>query len=148
MHVSLSHRVPGVGPDDAARWWSDFQEGEHDHPFVPTNRRRILARGRGSVTMEDEARVLGLRVFRETVTAFPDAREVRFAGQNDFAKFDGRYRFEPDGDGTRIALEAEIHLRQAIAWADVAAKPLVLGILRVDLAGHAKELRRDMKGKR
>lgn len=140
--------VRGVAPADAVRWWADFQEGRVDHRFVPATQRRILARSRGGVTMEDVTRVLGVQVFRESVTSYVDAREVRFHGQNDFAAFSGRYAFEPERDGTRIRLDADIRLRRALAWADVAAKPLVLAILKVDLAGHATDMRRDLKGRR
>lgn len=148
MHVTLSRLVRGVDPDDAARWWSDFQDGRTDHRFLPMTERRILARGRGSVTMEDVSRVLGVQVFRESVTSYVDAREVRFHGQNDYAAFSGRYAFERAEVGTRIRLDADIRLRRGLAWADVAAKPLVVAILRVDLAGHANDLRRDLKGGR
>lgn len=144
--MSLGHRVPGVTPRAAIAWWSDFQEGRHDHPFLPATRRRILARGSASVTMEEVTRVLGVQIFRESVTARIGEQEVRFAGQNDLARFDGAYAFHEEGDGTRILLDAEIQLKPALRWADVAARPLVLTILKVDLSGHARHMRRELTG--
>lgn len=147
MQVLLSHVVPDVPPAEVARWWSDFQDGRVDHPFVPGSQRRVVQRGPGHVSMEEETRILGVRVFRETATAWPGDTEVRFAGTNDFATFEGRYVFEPEREGTRIVLHATVRLRRPLAWTERLAKPIVQGILRADLRGHAKELRRDL-GKR
>ena len=147
MRIRISKGVPGVDADAAARWWADFRDGHEDHPRIPGHRRRIVARDAGSITMEEETRLAGVRLFFERVTAWPEGREVRFGGRNNFAIFDGAYRFEPDGDGTRIVLEANVQLRRPIEWTDVAAKPLVAGILRADLAAHATDMRRDLKGR-
>lgn len=147
MHVSLSSTVPDVPPAEALRWWSDFQDGGHDHRFVPGADRRVVQKDAHSATMEETTRWLGIRVFREGVTAQIGHRDVRFTGTNDFACFDGAYTFEPEGAGTRITLTANIRLKPALRWSDVAAKPLVLAILNADLRGHAKDMRRDLRGK-
>lgn len=144
MRVLLSHVVRDVAPEEAARWWSDFREGRDDHRFLPGHRRRILARAPGHVTMEDETRPLGIPLFRETTTAWPSASAVRFVGRSTVAAFEGAYRFEPAAGGTRIELEATITLRRVLRWTDVAARPLVAAILRVDLARHANDMRRDL----
>lgn len=146
MRVRIARVVRDVDPDAATAWWSDFREGPDDHGFIPGHRRRILSRGADNVVMEDETRLLGSRVFVERTTVWPDKREVRFAGRNNFGLFDGVYSFEPEGRGTRIVLDATVTLAPHVAWTHVAAWPLVLAILRVDLARHAKEMRSDLLG--
>lgn len=94
--------------------------------------------------MEETAHWLGVRVFRERVTAFVGRSDVRFKGENDFATFDGAYRFDAEGSGTKISLDASIRLKPALRWSELAAKPLVLAILRVDLHAHAREMRQDL----
>lgn len=142
--MRIARVVRDIDPDAATAWWSDFREGHGDHGFIPGHERRILSRGADSVVMEDETKLLGLRLFLERTTVWPDKREVRFAGRNSFGLFDGSYTFEPKGNGTRIVLDATVTLSPSLQWADVAAKPLVLTILRVDLARHAKDMRSDL----
>lgn len=146
--MTLSHVVEGVSPDEAARWWSDFQEGRHDHPMLPGHERRIVARSDTSVSMIDETRLLGLPLFRERTTAWPEPRRVRFVGVNGFGRFEGSYSFEPAGGATRIVLDARIDLARPWAWGTFAARPVATAILRADLAHHAKELRKDMNAGR
>ena len=148
LQVRLAHVVRDVGSDAAARWWADFQDGRSDHPYIPGHRRRILARAPDSVVMEEETKLLGLRVFTERTTAWPDGREVRFAGRSNFALFDGSYSFEEHPRGTRIVLDANVSLARPLGWADLVARPIVAAILRADLAGHAKDMRSDLIGRR
>ena len=147
MHVTLSTIVPGVAPAEALAWWSDFQDGHADHAFVPGAQRRILHRDATSAAMEETTRWLGVRVFRETVTATVEGSSVTFRGTNDFAAFDGSYRFhaDPDSGGTRITLDADIRLKAALRWTEVAAKPVAMAILKADLRGHAKDMQRDLR---
>lgn len=134
----------GVDPASATRWWSDFQEGRADHAFLPGHRRRIVERAADRIVMEEQTKLLGIRVFHERTTAWPGAREVRFAGRNNFALFDGAYSFHPHANGTKVVLDANVTLRKPIAWTDVAARPVVIGILKADLAAHAREMERDL----
>lgn len=144
MKVDLSVDVPGVAPEAAHAWWSDFREGNTDHPFVPGERRRILEESPTRVVMEDETRWLGVRVFRERTTAEIAPGEVRIQGANGLAAFEGAYRFEAIPGGTRLRLVATVTLRRGLAWSDAWARPLVLAILRVDLRGHARDLEGEM----
>lgn len=137
--------MPGIAPEAALAWWADYQEGNADHPFLPTTRRRILARGKESITMEEVMRVLGVTLFRESVTARVAPGEVRFRGQNDLVRFEGVYAFEEEGDGTRIRLDADVWLRPALAWSGLVARPIVVAVLWADLAGHVREMRRDLR---
>lgn len=148
MRVQVSTIVEGVDPKAAARWWSDFREGRVDHGFIPGHRRRIVSRDADKVVMEEETKILGLRVFKERTTAWPDELEVRFAGTNNFAHFDGAYTFDAAEGGTRIGLDATVTLHRPLEWTDVAAKHVVAAILRADLRLHAKEMRSDLSGGR
>lgn len=147
MRIQVSTHVAGIDPAAAARWWSDFREGGSDHAFIPGHRRRIVARNADSVVMDEETKLLGLRVFHERTTAWPDKDEVRFAGRNNFAHFDGAYTFDAEGGGTRIALDATVTLHKPLEWTDAAAKLLVAAILRADLAYHAKGMRGDLRSR-
>lgn len=139
----LSEEIAGVEPREAARWWSDFRDGRADHSFLPGARRTITERAHDHTTMTE-----GVGRFAwEHVTAWPSEKEVRFVGHNLLSRFDGVYRFEPSGNGptaTRIVLEAHIHLARGLHWSESAAKPIVEAILRADLRGHAKDMRRDI----
>lgn len=144
LHIEISLTVPRVAPSDAARWWSDFQEGRHDHPFAPGTRRVIIERAEGRVVMRDVTPLLGMRLFDETTTAYPHGREVRFHGENGLATFEGAYIFAPADDGTRIRLVSDVRLRRGLAWSGFAARPIIHAVLRADLRGHAKEMQRDI----
>lgn len=85
----------------------------------------------------------GVRVFRERTTAEVAPGEVRFHGVNGVSSFEGAYRFELIPGGTRVRLVAEVRLRRGLAWSDALARPLALAVLRLDLQGHARDLRKD-----
>jgi hypothetical protein len=144
VQVRIERVVAGVSPREATAWWSDFREGPSDHAFLPGSRRVIVERATDHVTMREHA--FGLAW--ELVTAWPGEREVRFVGRNRASTFAGAYRFEEAPGraavGTRIVLEAEITLAKGIAWTDAMARPVVLAMLKADLAGHAKEMRKDL----
>ena len=147
MRIQVHTFVRGVEPGAAARWWADFREGGADHGFIPGHRRRIVSRDAESVVMEEETKLLGSRIFQERTTAWPDELEVRFAGANNFAHFDGAYTFDAERGGTRIGLDATVTLRR-FQWSDVVAKQVATAILKADLAWHAKEMRSDLSGRR
>ncbi|HUR67713.1 MAG TPA: SRPBCC family protein [Candidatus Thermoplasmatota archaeon] len=140
MHVRLHAIARRVDPAAATAWWSDFRDGPHDHRFVPGSSRAVVERGAAHATMVES--VFGLTW--EHVTAWPGDRHVRFVGTNKLSRFSGTYRFEPDPHGTRVVLEADIHLAGPLAWTDRAAKPMVQALLQADLRGHAKEMERDL----
>lgn len=147
LRLRIDEFVPGVAPDRALAWWRDFREGREDHAFLPRVTRRILERGPAGVRMRDEARWLGIRVFRESVRAWDEEGGVAFEGENDFAVFEGAYRFAPDGEGrgTHIRLDAAIRLRPALRIGEPIARPIVLRILRSDLRHHAREMAEELR---
>ena len=141
MHVDVASLARGVPPHAALVWWTDFQEGRHDHPFVPLQRRRILERDHEHVVMEDRAPLL---LFREKVNARVLADRVEFDGTNTYATFTGAYVFEPRGpDDTRVRLVADVRLKRAIRPADRLAAPMVRALLKADLRAHVREMTRE-----
>ncbi|MHB8585454.1 MAG: hypothetical protein ACYDDF_06410 [Thermoplasmatota archaeon] len=91
MHVRTRARVPDVRPADALAWWSDFQEGTHDHRFFPVSKRTIEAQSPGGTAMVDKS---GFYV--ERTTAHVEGNVVVFAGVNNLARFEGRYAFSAE----------------------------------------------------
>lgn len=148
MQITLQRVVPGVAPEAALAWWSDFHDGRHDHPTVPGQRRRVETSGDGAFAMEDEVRWLGVPVFRERTTARRVQDGVVFEGVNGFARFRGSYMFAAVEGGTQVTLAAQVELRGALRWTDRLARPIVERILRADLAMHAREMARDLSGQR
>ncbi len=143
MRVHLVERVDHVDPQQALAWWTDFQPGEHDHAFVPGAHRRILQDGERGAEILDTVTWLGLTVFRERVHARQRGNTVQLSGENTFARFSGRYRFEHvfEPEETEAALEATIDLKGPLAWIDTLAFPFVRWILRWDTRHHADQMR-------
>jgi hypothetical protein len=135
MRVLLSRVARGVAPAAALAWWSDFQDGHHDHPFVPGERRRIVERDGSRTVMEDRA-----PLWRERTTAWVEADRVRIEGENLYARFRGAYVFEPHRDGTLVRLDAVIAFKHVFVTGAFLARPL----LRLDLKGHVREMERDL----
>lgn len=141
FHVRLSASAAGVRPGAAFRWWSDFRSGTVRHGAIRTRRNVLERRADGGVRMEDRT-----LFFRERLTAVADERalEVRFAGENTVSTFTGAYRFEPDGDGTRVVLETTIRPRGPLARLRPIAEPAARALLAHDLREHVADLARDL----
>lgn len=146
MRVHLVDRVDGIAPEAALAWWRDFQGGPHDHGFLPGAHRRILHTDEHGTEMEDTVTWLGLTVFRERVRARHRGNTVQLAGENTFARFSGRYRFEHvfEPEGTEVTLEATIELKGPLAWVETLAFPIVRAILRWDTRKHLDQMRDDL----
>lgn len=145
MRIALHSDVPGVPPDAALAWWSDFQEGPTDHAFVPGQRRTLLGRDADGARMRDETRVLGVLLFRETTTARVETDRVTFDGRNTVSRFVGAYVFSPlDPGGTRITLDAEVTLKPPLGWTRPLARRVATAILRADLSHHARDMAHDL----
>jgi Polyketide cyclase / dehydrase and lipid transport len=141
VRIVLSQRAPGVPPERAVEWWCDFQEGPHDHAFVRGQRRTILAREGGRVTMRDDVRPLGVLVFRERTTAWREGNAVRFEGTNTVSRFRGSYSFEDDGEGgSVVTLDADVDLKGVLKAGVPIGKPAARALLRADLRHHVEEM--------
>lgn len=144
MRFELTVPVRGVPPEAALAWWTDFREGPHDHTFLRGAYRRIL-RHEGDVTvMEDEGKVLGVPLFRERTRARRAGNRVELEGENTVSRFRGAYRFEPAAGGCLVTLLADVELKPALRWSRFAARPLAARFLRMDLEGHAREMKADL----
>lgn len=143
MRVLVEQSVPGVEPGAALAWWTDFRPGPQDHSFVPGAHREVHPADERAIEIHDTVRWLGLVVFRERVIVQTRGNTVQLSGENTFARFEGRYRFEPtfEPTGTRVTLEATIDLKGPLAWIERLLRPLVLGVLRWDTGKHLEEMR-------
>lgn len=141
MHVDLRETVQGVTPERALDWWMDFRDGHDDHAFVPGARRRVLERAADAVVLEERVRPLGLPLFHERVSVRREGHAARFRGDNTYATFEGEYAFEPGPEGgTTARLVADVTLKKP--W--MAPRALVERVLRVDLKGHLRQMRKDL----
>lgn len=142
VRLEIDERVDGVEPERALAWWTDFRSGEHDHGFVPGARRGILEDGPEGTLIADEVRWFGLPVFRERVRARVRGNTVQLDGENTFARFQGRYRFEHvfEPEGTRVVLAARIHLKGPLRWLERLGRPLIRTVLRWDTRKHLEQM--------
>jgi len=143
MRIEIAALAEGVEARAAAAWWGDFRSD--DHRFLPGTTRRVTPGQPGAFHLEEETRILGVPLWRETSTAHVKEDAVRFRGQNALARFEGRYTFEPHARGTRVRLVADVHLAKPLAWTDALARPVVEQILRADLRGHLRQMSGDLK---
>lgn len=145
MRVQVEQRVPGVDPDRAMAWWTDYREGRRDHGFVPGATRRVRERPEGTL-VEDRVRWLGVTVFSERVRVQARGNKVELVGENTWARFRARYVFEHafDPDGTRVRLTADVRGRGPLAWVQGLARPLATAVLRWDTRRHLEQMREDL----
>lgn len=111
MIVRLERVVPF--PRDAVyAWWTDFRPDDHPgRPSPATSSREILRRDGREVWLRDRAVRPGPVIVEEHVLLdAPNgyAVEARYPG----ADVRYRYRFDPEGDATRLSLEADIRPRR------------------------------------
>lgn len=145
VRLRVEDTVPGIDPERARAWWTDFREGRHDHRFVPGARRSLEERPDG-VVIEDRVRWLGLPVFSERVRATERGNKVELVGENTWARFRARYVFEHtfDPEGTLVRLTAAIEAKGPLSWVQGLAKPLVRWFLGWDLGKHLEDLQSDL----
>ncbi len=110
MIVRLERAVPF--PRDAVyAWWTDFRSDDHPgRPSPATSSRQILRRQPNEIWLRDRAARPAPATVEEHVILDPPngyAVEARYPGAD--ARYE--YRFEPDGQGTRIRLEADVRPR-------------------------------------
>lgn len=142
LRLEAATRIP---PARLYAWWTDFQEGHHDHAFLGAHAegvgRRILARREGAVEIEDNGRFMGVTLVEHyTAHLRPDVPEVSLHGANNLSRFSAVYRFEPG----RVVLDATIAPLGGLALMDWAGKPLVRAFLKRDLEGHVADAEKDL----
>jgi hypothetical protein len=102
--VRVAVDVPGVPPDAAWAWWTDFRPGSEDHAFAAWAHpeRRVEFGEAGRVVLTETARVWRFR-FLEVAELELKKPRVKFDVRNNFGRFWGHYRFLPAADGgTRL----------------------------------------------
>lgn len=140
--MELEDEAPGVEPEAALAWWADVREGPHDHAFVPGATRRVLHADERGFEVVDVVRWLGVPVFSEHTVARVRGNTVQLTGENTFARFEARYRFEHtfDPEGTRLVLAGTVDLKGPLSWVEGLARPVVERILAWDTAGHVEQM--------
>ena len=92
-------------------WWTDFQEDDHRDPGSPARSTRIILRRSGNeVWLRDRATRPAPVTIDEHVTLDPPSGytvEARYPGADVWYA----YRFDPQEQGTRVTLEADVQPR-------------------------------------
>lgn len=140
--------VPGVSPDQAFAWWTDFREGAHDHAFAAYAHpeRRVEHLGPGRLRVREAGKLLGWR-FEETSDVELAKPRVKLQTTNNFGRFRAAYRFLPAQGGTTIELVLDItHPGRLLRWTGPLGRWGVKRFARWDLRMHAKDLEREAAG--
>jgi hypothetical protein len=146
--VRVAVEVPGVQPDQAFAWWTDFREGAHDHAFARFGHpdRRVEVLGQGRVRVTESGKLLGWQ-FREVSDVELAKPRVRLQTTNNFGRFRATYRFLPSQAGTTIELVLDITAPgKLLRWTGPFGRWGVKRFVRWDLRMHAKDLRREAAG--
>jgi hypothetical protein len=145
MIVRLERTVP-FARDAVYAWWTDFQPDDHPgRPSPATSSREIVRRQGNEVWLRDRAVRPAPVALEEKVILDPPhgyTVEARYPG----ADVRYGYRFEPEGEATRIRLEATVtprHFGHLLL-------PLVRGrVLRYavrDTDYHLRRMTQDLAG--
>ncbi len=143
MRLTLERTVP-FPRDSVFAWWTDFREDDHSHADSPARSTRLIVRRNGNeVWLRDRATRPAPVTIDEHVTLNPPngyAVEARYPG----ADVRYTYRFDTEGDGTRVTVDVGVRPRHigriliplAAAWWRRYAER--------DLDFHLEAMRRDL----
>lgn len=140
-----STRVP---PEKARAWWFDLQPDDHD---TPEHRavwkgqpavRRILERGKDSVTVEDQ---WGRRPPWRSTLKLEGKDALRVEGGAGKAHGIGTLRFGPEGAGSRLVFDGGIEVKGFFGLLVPLFKRRFQGAFLTDMEAHAKHLEREWK---
>lgn len=140
--------VPGVPPDAAWAWWTDFRPGAEDHAFARWGHpeRRVEEREDGSILVTDTGRLLGFRWLEVEEVTLAKPR-LRFEARNNAGVFRGHYRFLPAAGGTRIEVVVDIvAMHRPYRWGGPLARAFVRWFVGWDLRHHGRDMQRDIGG--
>jgi hypothetical protein len=137
--------VPGVAPEEAWAWWTDFREGGEDHAFAAWAHpeRRVERREDGTVVLTETARVWRFR-FLEVAELELKKPRVKFQVRNNLGRFWGTYRFLPAAGGTRLEGVWDQELVRWLRWLGPLGRWAVRWFFAWDLRKHAEELAQDV----
>ena len=145
MMVHVERTTPF--PRDAVfAWWTDFRTDDHQHPGSPaTSTRTILRRTGNEIWLQDRAtRPIRVTIDEHVILDPPNgyAVEARYPA----ADVRYTYRFDAEGAGTRVTLDADVRPRHigrilipltAAWWRRYTER---------DLDFHLEAMRRDLSG--
>ncbi len=147
MIVRLERTVP-FPRDTVYAWWTDFRPDDHPgRPSPATSSRTILRREGDEIWLRDRAARPAPVTLEEHVVLHPPngySVDARYPG----ADVRYEYRFEPDGQGTRIVLEAALRPRHFGRL----LLPLIRGRVRRyaerDTDYHLRRMREDLASRK
>jgi hypothetical protein len=140
--VRVAVEVPGVPPDAAWAWWTDFRPGGEDHAFAAWAHpeRRVEFGEAGRVVLTETARVWRFR-FLEVAELELKKPRVKFDVRNNFGRFWGHYRFLPAADGgTRLEGVWDQELVGWLRWTGPIGRLGVKWFFAWDLKKHLEEM--------
>lgn len=139
--LETSTHVPAA-PDQVWAWWTDYgAEGASErvsHGVGRSERRVLLAEGDRVVIEERLPLPLGgrARLVTHELRLFPDERRI-LECDLDHA-YESTWRFEPDGEGTRVSRAVKVRGRIA-HWGAPVLAPVARAFVQRDLEAHARQ---------
>lgn len=128
--------------DEAFAYVADFSTAAEWDPGIVESRRSGGQDGVGA-RYDVVAEFRGKRIpFTYVVTAYEPNRSIVLHGEGDKATSDDTITFAPNGDGTRIAYEADLRLKGVLRLAEPFLRGTVAELGRNALAGLRAELDR------
>lgn len=137
--------MPGVTPEQAWTWWTDFREGPHDHAFAAWAHpeRRVEALDDGGLRITETARVWRWQYLEVCDLELARPR-VKYEMRNNVGRFRGHYRFLPAADGTRLEVVWDQQLVRWLRWLGPLGRWGLSAVYRWDLKQHIGQMRRDL----
>ena len=143
MRYRLDRKTPF--PQEAVfAWWTDFREDDHQQPGSPAASMRFVLRRTGNeIWLQDRATSPMRVTIQEHVIVNPP---LGYAVEARYPAADVRYayRFDAEGDGTRVTLDVDVRPRH-VGWILV---PLAAAwwkrYTQRDLDFHLEVMRRDL----
>lgn len=133
-------------PDNVWAWWTDYgrpgTRSRVQHGLGATERLVLLAEG-DRVVLEESLRLPlpgRTRRVRHELRLFPDERRILESDAEH--GFESTWRFEPDGDGTRIRRSVKFRGRFA-HWGAPVFAPVARAFVQRDLDAHARQFAAD-----
>ena len=143
MKFRLDRKTP-FSRDAVFAWWTDFREDDHGHPGSPADSTRtILGRTGSEVWLRDRAtRPMRVTIDEHVILNPPlvYAVDARYPA----ADVQYTYRFDTEGDGTRVTLDVDVRPRH-IGWILIPlATPWWRRYTERDLDFHLNQMAREL----
>ena len=110
MKVRVDRKTP-FRQDAVFEWWTDFREDDHQHQGSPaTSTRTLLRRSGNEIWLQDRA-TRPMRVTIEEHVILDPPRGYAVEARYPAADVRYTYRFDAEGGGTRVTLDADVRPR-------------------------------------